>query len=105
MAHISEDLAASLQHLEPTTSVEESLARLLKARAEEKRRAYQHEADAYRQRYSMEAETFHSTYIADRDHSWEDEETYFDWVTALQMVAEMDEEIARLEKILSRATR
>ena len=105
MAHISEDLVASLQHLEPTTSVEESLARLLKARAEERRRAYAREAETYRQRYGMDAETFHSTHIANRDHSWEDEETYFDWVTALQVVVEMDEEIVRLEKILARATR
>lgn len=103
MAHISEDLAASLQHLEPATSVEESLARLLKAHAEEKQRAYQRLAEAYQQQYRMDAETFHSTYIANRDHSWEEEETYFDWVTAIQMVAEMEEEVARLKEILSRA--
>jgi len=48
----------------------------------------------------MDAETFHATYLAGRDHSWEEEEAYFDWVTALQMVAEMEEEIVRLEEIL-----
>ena len=103
MAHISEDLAASLQHLEPATSAEESLARLLKAHAEEKKQTYQRLAETYRQQYGMDAETFYSTSIANRDHSWEEEETYFDWVTALQMVAEMEEEITRLEEILSRA--
>jgi septation ring formation regulator EzrA len=103
MAHISEDLASSLQHLEPATSVEESLARLLKARAEEKQHSYQRLVEAYRRQYGMDAETFHSTYIANRDHSWKEEEMYFDWVTATQMVAEMEEEITRLEEILSRA--
>ena len=103
MAHISEDLAASLQHLEPATSVEESLARLLKTHAEEKQRAHQRLAEAYRQQYRMDAKTFHSTYIASRNHSWEEEETYFDWVTATQMVAEMEEEVTRLKEILSRA--
>lgn len=105
MAEISEALIASLQHIEPATSAEESLARLLKTHAEEKRRKYQELAEGYRQRYGMDAETFHATRIAGRDHSWEEEEAYFDWVTALQMVAEMEEEIVRLEEILSRATR
>jgi septation ring formation regulator EzrA len=102
MAHISEDLATSLQHLEPATSVEESLARLLKARAEEKQHSYQRLVEAYQQQYGMDAETFYSTCIATRDHSWKEEETYFDWVTARQMVAEMKEEITRLKEILSR---
>jgi len=37
-----------------------------------------------------------------KDHTWEDEETYFDWITSLQMVREMDEEIEKLQEILAR---
>lgn len=103
MAHISEDLAAALQHLKPTTSIAESLARLLKVHAEEKQHSYHRLAEAYQQQYGVDAETFYSTFIANRDHSWKKEETYFDWVTAIQMVAEMEEEITRLKEILSRA--
>ena len=104
MAEISEDLIVSLQHIEPAATIEESLVRLLKTQAEEKRRKYQELAEEYRQQYGMDAETFHTTRIAGRDHSWEEEEAYFDWVTALQMVKEMAEEIIRLEEILCRAT-
>jgi len=44
---------------------------------------------------------FYAQKIKDKDHTWADEETYFDWVGALQEAEEMKKEIAALEEILA----
>ena len=83
-------------------TIDISLARLLRAQAEEKRRHYQSVFRYYQSRFRISPEEFYASRIQRKDHTWEDEETYFDWITSLQMVREMDEEIQKLQEILAR---
>lgn len=59
----------------------------------------------YQIRYGMSAEEFYARKIKDQDHTWDDEETYFDWTSTLQAAEEMGNEIISLEEILARADR
>lgn len=100
MDNIREALIESLQRIEPTSDPDISLAFILKSHALEKQRYYRAITDYYTKRYEMSADQFYHERIADKDHSFEDEETYFDWVTALQSINEMEAEIKKLEEII-----
>lgn len=105
MEMISEQLIAHLKRIEPAESVDSSLGRVLKSQAEEKLRELRALVRYYQTRYGMSPEEFYARKIKDQDHTWDDDETYFDWVSALQAVAEMEGEIIALEEILARADR
>ena len=100
MNHIRETLIESLQRIEPASDPDISLAFILKSHALEKLRYYRSLSDYYTKRYEMSPDQFYQERIADKDHSFEDEETYFDWVTALQSINEMESEIKKLEEII-----
>ncbi|MBM3238870.1 hypothetical protein FJZ31_21475 [Candidatus Poribacteria bacterium] len=100
MGNIRETLIESLQRIEPASDPDISLAFILKSHALEKQRYYRALADYYTKRYEMSPDQFYQERIADKDHSFEDEETYFDWVTALQSINEMEAEIKKLEEII-----
>ena len=100
MNHIRETLIESLQRIEPASDPDISLAFILKSPALEKLRYYRSLSDYYTKRYEMSPDQFYQERIADKDHSFEDEETYFDWVTALQSINEMESEIKKLEEII-----
>ena len=98
-------LLESLKRIEPAEDINESLARVLKAQAEEKRRSFQSLANYYQRRYGITPEEFYASRIEGKEHSWEEEESYFDWVAAIQMQGEMNEIIAMLEEMLAYADR
>ena len=99
--NVSDQLLEHLKRIEPAGTVNGSLARVLKNQAEEKLREFRALVRYYRTRYGMSADEFYARKIKDRDHTWADEETHFDWVGALQAVEEMEKEIIALEEILA----
>lgn len=103
MEEINNALLESLKRIEPAENINKSLAKVLKAQAEGKKKYFQSLANYYRLRYRMSPEEFYASYIEGRDHSWEEEESHFDWVTAIQMIEEMDEIIRKLEEMLVNA--
>lgn len=105
MEMISEQLVEHLKRIEPAESVDSSLGRVLKNQAEGKLRELRVLVRYYQIRYGMSADEFYARKIENQDHAWDDEETYFDWVSALQAVAEMEGEVIALEEILARADR
>jgi len=80
-----------------------SLAQLLKAQAEQKLHYFQSIVRNFEKQYGMTADQFYQSRIHNKRHSWEHEETYFDWKTAEQQVEEMKQQIAKLEEWLSGA--
>ena len=100
MSNIHETLIESLKRIEPASDPDISLAFVLRSHALEKLRYYRSLADYYTKRYEMASDQFYQERIAGKYHSFEDEETYFDWVTALQSINEMEPEIKKLEKII-----
>jgi len=103
MEKITSTLIESLKVIEPAGNLEQSMAKVLKAQAEEKRRQIQSLLNYFRTRFGMTAEEFYHTRIKDKTHSWEDEDTYFDWVTSQQKIQEIEVEIKKLEDFLARA--
>lgn len=103
MEMISEQLIEHLRRIEPAESVDSSLGRVLKNQAEEKLRELKALVRYYQTRYGMSSEEFYVRKIKNQDHTWDDEETYFDWTSALQAAEEMGKEIISLEEILARA--
>ena len=103
MEAISEQLIEHLKRIEPAGTVDCSLGRVLKNQAEEKLKDLQALLRYYQMRYGISPDEFFARKIKDRDHTWDDEETYFDWISALQAAAEMEKEIVALEGILARA--
>ncbi|MFQ6092200.1 MAG: hypothetical protein ACE5OR_05890 [bacterium] len=101
MKAINKTLLESLQAIEPADNLELSLAKVLKAQAEDKLRYHKSLISYYQKRYGMTGEEFYRTKIENKSHGWEEEETYFDWITAQQEAEEMEREIAKLEDILS----
>ena len=84
METINDTLGESLKIIEPAATVEQSLTRVLKAQAEEKRRAIRSLIKYFQQRYKMTVDEFYQARILEQRHNWEDEDTYFDWVAAHQ---------------------
>lgn len=103
METINETLVESLKIIEPAQTVEQSLARVLKAQAEEKRRNIRSLIKYFQQRYGMSVEEFYLARISDKKHNWEGEDTYFDWVAAHQELQEIESEIEKLEGMLAHA--
>jgi len=103
METINETLVASLKIIEPAQTVEQSLTRVLKAQAEEKRRSVRSLIKYFQQRYGMSVEGFYQARMSEKRHSWEDEDTCFDWVAAHQELQEIETEIDRLEGMLAHA--
>lgn len=103
MEMVSEQLIEHLKRIEPAESVDSSLGRVLRNQAEEKLRELKVLVRYYQTRYGMSSEEFYARKIKDQDHTWDDEETYFDWTSALQAAEEMEKEIISLEEILARA--
>jgi hypothetical protein len=103
METINETLVESLKIIEPAETLEQSLARVLKAQAEEKRRNIRSLIKYFQQRYDMSVEEFYLTRISDKKHSWEDEDTYFDWVAAHQELQGIETEIDKLEGMIAHA--
>ncbi|MSS71429.1 MAG: hypothetical protein EXS64_08060 [Candidatus Latescibacteria bacterium] len=103
METVSEQLIEHLKRIEPAKTVDYSLGRLLKNRAEGKLAAFQERVKYCQTRYHMSADEFYAQKIKDKSHTWAEEETYFDWVSAIQGAEEMEKEIAALEEILAHA--
>lgn len=103
METINETLVASLKIIEPSETVEQSLTKVLKAQADEKRRAIRSLIKYFQHRYDMTVEEFYLARISDKRHNWEDEDTYFDWVAAHQDLQEIETEIDKLEGMLAHA--
>lgn len=103
METVNETLFESLKIIEPAKTVEQSLTRVLTAQAEEKRRAIRSLIKYFQQRYGMSVEEFYLAHISEKRHSWEDEDSYFDWVTAHQELQEIDSEIVKLEGMIADA--
>lgn len=103
METINATLVESLKIIEPAETVEQSLTRVLKAQAEEKRRAIRSLIIYFQRRYSMTVEEFYQARISEKRHNWEDEDTYFDWVAAHQELQEIESEIDKLEGMLAHA--
>lgn len=103
METINDTLVESLKTIEPAQTVEQSLTRVLKAQPEEKRRAIRSLIKYFEQRYDMTVEEFYQARISEKRHSWEQEDTYFDWVAAHQQLQEIESEISKLERLLAHA--
>lgn len=103
MEMVSEQLIEHLKRIEPAETVDCSLGRILKNQAEEKMRELRALVRYYQTRYGMSADEFYAQKIKDQDHTWTDEETYFDWISARQAAEEMEKEIVALEEILAHA--
>ena len=103
MATVSEQLIEHLKRIEPAETVDGSLARVLKNQAEEKLKELRVQIRYYQTRYGMSAEEFYDRRIGNQDHTWDDEETHFDWISALQSAEDMEKEIVAIEEILARA--
>ena len=103
MENVSDQLIKHLKRIEPAENVDSSLGRVLKNQAEEKLRELHALIRYYQKRYGMSVNEFYARKIKDQDHTWEDEETHFDWVSALQAAEEMEKEILGLEEILAHA--
>jgi hypothetical protein len=97
METINNTLVESLKIIEPAATVEQSLTRILKAQAEEKRRAVRSLIKYFQQRYEMTVEEFYQARISEKKHTWEEEDTYFDWVAAHQELQEIESEIEKFE--------
>jgi len=82
-----------LKRIEPAATVDCSLGRVLKNQAEEKARELRALIRYNQTRYRMSVEAFYSQRIKDQDHTWEDEETYFDWLSAHHALEEMEQEM------------
>jgi hypothetical protein len=105
MEEINATLIESIKAIEPAETLDQSLVKILKAQAEEKLRYKQSLIKYFQRRYGMTAKEFYETRIKDKKHSWEDEDTYFDWVTAQREIQEMEAEIRKLEDLLYHADR
>lgn len=103
MEIVSERLIEHLKRIEPGETVDGSLGRVLKNQAEEKLRELRALVRYYQTRYGMSVDEFYARKIKDQDHTWTDEETHFDWVSAIQATGEMEEEIVALEEIIAHA--
>ena len=103
MEMVNSHLIEHLKRIEPAETVDRSLGRVLKNQAEEKLRELRALTRYYQTRYGMSANEFYTRKIKDQDHTWADEETYFDWLSALQAAEEMESEVAALEEILAHA--
>lgn len=103
MDAVSEKLLEHLKRIEPAATVDCSLGRVLKNQAEEKARELRALIRYNQTRYGMSAEEFYNRKIKDQGHTWEDEETYFDWLSAHHALEEMEQEIVALEEILAHA--
>lgn len=103
METINDTLVESLKIIEPAKTVEQSLTRILKAQAEEKKRAIRSLIKYFERRYGMTVEQFYQSRISEQRHNWEDEDTYFDWVAAHQELREIETEIDKLERMLAHA--
>lgn len=103
METINDTLVESLKIIEPAETVEQSLTRVLKAQAEEKKRTIRSLIKYFQQRYKMTVQEFYLARISEKRHSWEDEDTYFDWVVAHQELQEIELEIDKLEGMIAHA--
>lgn len=105
MDTISPELLEHLRKIEPAETMDTSLGRILKNQVEEKVKALRALIRYNETRYALTAEAFYDQKIKDRDHTWEEEETYFDWINAQQSLTELEEELIALEKWLAHADR
>jgi len=100
MENIREELIESLRRIEPSEDINRSFAILLKTYAEEKKRFFRSIVAYYQKRYEMSSDEFYKSRIGGKDHSWDDEETHSDWVSAEQIVESMNGEIEKLEVVM-----
>jgi hypothetical protein len=105
MEEITSTLLESLRVIEPAENLEQSLAKILRSRAEEKLRKMQSLVNYFQLRFGMTAEEFYQGRIRDKQHTWEDEDTYFDWIAFQQEAEEIGTEIKKLEGVLAHAER
>ena len=105
MDQINATLIESIKAIEPAENLEQSLTKILKSQAEEKLQHNKSLSKYFQRRYGMTAEDFYENRIKDKKHSWEEEDTLFDWMTAQQQIKELELEIEKLEDLLSYADR
>jgi hypothetical protein len=98
MEMVSGQLLEHLKRIESAETIDRSLGLVLKSKAEEKAKELRALVRYYQVRYGMSAEEFYERKIKDQGHTWEDEETYFDWTSALQAAEEMDREVVALQE-------
>lgn len=102
---ISPELIEHLKKIEPAQTIDSSLGLVLKNQAEARARSLRAQIRDNELRYGITVQTFYDQKINGRDHTWEEEETYFDWISAQQTLEEMECEIAALEKFLTHTNR
>jgi hypothetical protein len=103
METVSEQLIEHLKRIEPAQTVDSSLGRVLKNHADQKLKELRVLVRYYQTRYGMSVDEFYARKVKDQDHAWVDEETYFDWGSAIQATEEMEKEIVALEEIIAHA--
>ena len=92
---VTKELLDSLSHLEPATDVDESLRKLLMAKARSDLLKYEVSARGFQKKYKMDFETFRTSDLMKKPPS-EVEQDYFDWELA---VTRIDEVIKQLDKL------
>jgi len=91
-------LIDSMRKLEPAPSIKQSLRRLLVSRSRSELIKYTLINRGFERQYKMD---FHTFRISEqmKEPSFEVEQDYFDWELAVTKIAEMEEELERLEEI------
>ena len=97
----SASLQMSAQRLFPGLDPDEVLAELLLERAQKNLIKYRTMARQFKAKYGQEFDTFRQE-ILDSEPPFEIEQDYFDWEMATSGMADMEEEIRHLERLIHR---
>jgi hypothetical protein len=92
---VTKDLLESLSHLEPANDVDESLRKLLMAKARNDLLKYEVITRGFQRKYKTDFESFRTSDLM-KEPSFEVEQDYFDWELA---VTRMDEVRKQLDKL------
>jgi hypothetical protein len=91
-------IESSAKRLFPNLQPEQAIAELLLERAQRNMIKYQTAAREFKAKYAQDFETFRKTILSSKPDS-ATEQDYFDWELAVTGVADMKDEIERLEEL------
>ena len=91
-------IETSAKRLFPNLQPEQAIAELLLERAQRNMIKYQTAAREFKAKYAQDFETFRKTILSSKPDS-ATEQDYFDWELAATGIADMQDEIKRLEEI------
>jgi translation initiation factor 2 alpha subunit (eIF-2alpha) len=95
-------LQSSAQRLFPDLDMDQILAELLLERAQKSLIKYRTMARRFEAKYGQDFDAFRQRIMASEPPS-ETEQDYFDWEMAVTGIADMEDEIARLERVQHQA--